>query len=392
MRRIIIWEEDDQERDVLTALLEDEYRIVAIHEETAFKELLRKGTCDVILLGIPEGTTDKSLRVLRNLRVTAPKTPILCRLPYGDPGVPTMLLRQGVSACISRDCTKEELKSWLREVRVPPTKFFSVSEPFPPFESASTIRSPPMLLGESEAIKTIQSQIALFARFNFPVLLVGECGTGKELASRAIHYASKRSPFPFIPVNCGAIPDSIIEGELFGTEKGAYTGAVTRPGNFELANRGTLFLDEITELSPSAQAKLLRALEDGEVRRLGSQKSVHCDVRILSATNANLETSSGFRYDLLERLETLVLELPPLRNHLEDVPILSRHFLEQFSLNATVGENALEKLMGYDWPGNIRQLRNTIVRAAVTVIGDSPEKPRVIEPEHIVFGRRPADG
>jgi len=238
-------------------------------------------------------------------------------------------------------------------------------------------------------MKLVRSQIRLYARYEFPVLLTGECGTGKELAAQSIHRLSRRSAAHFLAINCGAIPETILESELFGTEKGAYTGAVSRPGAFESADGGTLFLDEITELASGAQAKLLRALEGGEVRRLGARKNTHCSVRLISATNANLEVKGGFRYDLLERLETLVLELPPLRKRLEDIPILSQHFLVFCALNATLSETALDKLKEYDWPGNVRQLRNTIVRAAVMAAGAEAASPARIGPEHIVFGTRP---
>jgi DNA-binding NtrC family response regulator len=389
MHRVFLWEEDERERDVLIALLEDEYRVVALRGEGAVFAALRDGVWDLIVIGVVENATAKNLQTLQHLRFLAPSTPILCRLPYGDPGISSMLMRNGVAACISRTCPRGELKKWLHDLRFQPLDDpWSIT--FPPKRHAVVLS--PLLMGESESMKHVRSQIELFARYDFPVLITGECGTGKELAARSLHRFSKRASAPFVPLNCSAIPETILESELFGTERGAYTGAVSRPGNFEVANGGVLFLDEITEMAGSAQAKLLRALEDGEIRRLGARQALHFDVRVLAATNANLEVRAGvdFRYDLLERLETLMLEMPPLRERLDDIDLLSRYFLDMDAFDAIFEQGALDKLRGYDWPGNVRELKNTVDRAAVTASGVSSLFPSVIRADHIRFGRRPA--
>ncbi|HSV56150.1 MAG TPA: sigma 54-interacting transcriptional regulator [Magnetospirillaceae bacterium] len=387
MRRVFLWEEDERERDVLAAILEDEYRVHAIGEADAATAVPRDGERDIIILGFSEGFPEKTMRAIRFLRVHAPATPILCRLPHGDPSLTTVLIRQGAAACISRSCSREELKSWLRDSHA--GKFREAAGCMGIRGHRQRLSEPSCLLGESEPMRLVRSRIELYARYDFPVLITGESGTGKELAARSLHRLSARATRCFLALNCGALPETILESELFGTEKGAYTGAVTRQGTFETADGGTLFLDEITELAPGAQAKLLRALENGEVRRLGAREAMICDVRLISATNADMERHQGFRFDLLERLETLVLRMPPLRERLEDIPLLARSFLAHSGLAAEIGDGTLDKLGRHDWPGNIRQLRNTLVRAAVSAL-ECGEQPGLIRPEHVSFGIRPS--
>ena len=385
MRRILLCEEDAGERDVLAALLEDEYTVRAAGSVDAAEASLPREPWDLIILGFASTAPDEALEALRRIRLRFPAAPVLCRLPSGDPALPSSLLRNGAAACLSRDCSREDLKRWLRRIRSPRPADTSCREPSSPYPDPDAENR--LLLGRSPCMRNVRGRIRLFARYDFPVLITGESGTGKELAARSIHGLSRRSGRPFLAVNCGAIPESILESELFGTERGAYTGAVSRPGTFEIADGGTLFLDEITELSPGAQAKLLRVLENGEIRRLGARSASACDVRLISATNVELDRFQGMRFDLLERLETLVLKLPPLRERPEDIPMLARHFLDEAGLATEIGQDALEALSGYDWPGNVRQLRNTVCRAAVAA---AESDIGIIRAEHVDFGCRPA--
>jgi transcriptional regulator with PAS, ATPase and Fis domain len=218
------------------------------------------------------------------------------------------------------------------------------------------------------------------ARTNSTILIRGESGTGKELIAQAIHNASSRATQPFIPVNCAALPDSLLESELFGHEKGAFTGAIARKeGRFELAHGGTLFLDEIGDMPLGLQAKLLRALQDREFYRVGGTKPIRCDVRIISATNQDLEEKmkeETFREDLYYRINVISISLPPLRDRAEDIPLLAAHFLERYSLEnqrkrSCFSPKAMQMLMNYSWPGNIRELENAIEYAVV--LGNTEE-------------------
>jgi DNA-binding NtrC family response regulator len=230
----------------------------------------------------------------------------------------------------------------------------------------------PTIIGESPVIAEVLGVIGRVAATDSPVLIHGESGTGKELVARTIHLRSRRAGRPFVSINCGALPDSLLETELFGHRKGAFSGAVTsRVGLFEAANGGTLFMDEIGEMSAAMQVRLLRALDSGEVRRVGEERAFHVDVRIVAATAKDLtrEASEGrFRWDLFYRVSTVVVEVPALRQRREDVPLLVQHFLGA-SIGArkplTFAKDALERLMAYDWPGNIRELRNLVERLQI---------------------------
>ena len=230
------------------------------------------------------------------------------------------------------------------------------------------------IVGQSAALKETVEQAALAAPGDTTILLLGETGSGKELLARFIHERSSRSRGPFVPVNCAALPEALVESELFGHEKGAFTGAIARkPGKFEIAHRGTVFLDEIGDLPKEAQAKLLRVLQDRHVQRVGSTQSVEVDVRVVAATNQNLEEAIGtrqFRPDLYYRLSVFPVRLPPLRERRDDIPELARYFMRHFSSRLRrhldrVTPAALDRLRSYDWPGNIRELQNVMERAVI---------------------------
>ena len=246
------------------------------------------------------------------------------------------------------------------------------------------------MLGVSSAMERVRREIEVVASTEYPVLILGETGVGKELAARAVHDGSRRREAPFIQINCAALPEGVIESELFGHVRGAFTGAIAnRLGKFELAEGGTLFLDEIGELPPSAQAKLLRALEQGEIQRVGADKSIRVDVRIVTATNRDLvaEVASGrFRPDLYHRLDVFPLRIPPLRERKQDIPILAGFFLDrhraQLGLPKVVlGAAATSMLEASEWPGNVRELEHAIARAILRARLRGPAgQPIVIEP------------
>lgn len=245
------------------------------------------------------------------------------------------------------------------------------------------------LVGDSPAMQKLYEMIEKIADTESTVLITGESGTGKEMIAKTIHYSSSRSEAPFIPVNCAAIPKDLLESELFGHEKGAFTGALnTRIGRFELANKGTLFLDEVGELAPHLQVKLLRVLQEREFERVGGLKTIKVDVRILAATNRDLEKAvkeGRFREDLFYRLNVIPLTIPPLRERKEDIPLLLDHFTHEFARKRKrqplrFSKGAMDALLSYDWPGNVRELRNLVERLTILVnsdvveVSDLPEK------------------
>jgi DNA-binding NtrC family response regulator len=224
------------------------------------------------------------------------------------------------------------------------------------------------LIGESAAMRDVKELILRYAPSDSPVLVLGESGTGKELVARLIHERSRRRERPWVAVNCGALPESLMETELFGAEKGAFTDAVSRAGSFERANGGTLFLDEIGEMSPGAQTRLLRVIEEKELTRVGGSRPVPLDVRVVSATNRELkaETGTRFRTDLYYRLNVLPIRVPPLRERAEDIPVLAAHFLSLTGRTGVeISAESREKLIAHPWPGNVRELRNVLERASL---------------------------
>lgn len=263
------------------------------------------------------------------------------------------------------------------------------------------MRQGTQILGGSSVMEHLRREIDLVARSDFTVLVLGETGVGKELVVRAIHSTSDRRAAPLLYLNCAALPETLAESELFGHAQGAFTGASReRMGKFELANHGTLFLDEIGELPLSVQPKLLRAIQEGEIQRVGSDKTDKVDVRLLAATNRDLETEvekRRFRADLFHRLNVYPIHVPALKKRKEDIPLLAGHFCERIQRRLGLGPvrispDAYEAMTGYDWPGNVRELENIISRAVLKASFDSPKgDPVVIDPSHLGSDLIPAD-
>src|SRR6202453_4966169 len=246
------------------------------------------------------------------------------------------------------------------------------------FQRVNTPYEPPAafdgIVGESAGLKVVLEEVRLVAPTDSTVLILGETGTGKELIARALHAQSKRSARPFIRVNCAAIPSSLIASELFGHEKGAFTGALQRRlGRFEAANHGTIFLDEIGELPMETQIALLRVIQEREFERVGSSQPVSVDVRIIAATNRDLKaavTAGTFRQDMFYRLNVFPIHVPSLRERLEDMPLLVEHLVERYAKRSGkkirhINKKTLDLLQAYDWPGNIREMQNIIERAVI---------------------------
>ncbi len=280
-------------------------------------------------------------------------------------------LRHGAFDYLTKPCKLVEIEALLNRViqkRELTNKFRALQR------RLETAEGPCRLVGDSPSIERVKKLIAKVAPTDSTVLILGETGTGKELVARAVHDQSARATMPFVAINCGALPESLIESELFGHRKGSFTGADEhRVGLFEVADGGTLFLDEIGELPKPMQAKLLRVLESGEIRRVGENQSLTVDVRVVCATHRRLEQmveQGDFRQDLMFRVNTFEIQLSPLRERVEDIPQLAQHLLKRFRQHLRTGDQlftpeAMEKLQQHEWPGNVRELANAVEHASI---------------------------
>ncbi|MDX2194433.1 MAG: sigma-54 dependent transcriptional regulator [Gemmatimonadales bacterium] len=376
--------EDDRElRDLLVELLGDAgYRVHGFRgAETALRALAEGLDADAVLTDLMLGGLDGEAVVTR-LRATRPELPVLVLTAFGSIESAKQLLRSGAADYLTKPIANEALLDALRVAlaRATPARATNRTEP------GATVVALPGLIGVSPAMEAVARFALRAAPSAHPVLVLGESGTGKELVARALHARSGRSAF--VPVNCAALPEPLLESELFGHERGAFTGADrARPGLFEVADGGTLFLDEIGELPLALQPKLLRALDSGEVRRVGAAEARTVDVRVIAATNRDLEqevAAGRFREDLFWRLNVLACALPPLRERPDDIPALVDAFLPDAGPGArrTLAPEALGLLLAYHWPGNVRELRAVVQRAAVLAEGaviteaDLPERLR----------------
>jgi DNA-binding NtrC family response regulator len=314
------------------------------------------------------------LETLRRARRIHPDLPILLVTAYADIKEAVGAMRDGAVNYLSKPIDLDELLATVRNATG-----LSNSAPIK-FEDSKEL--PPHVIGRSPVMLSLFRDTALIAPSESRVLITGESGVGKEILADVIHAWSARAAGPFVKVNCAAIPETLLESELFGHEKGAFTGATSlRIGRFEQANGGTIFFDEIGEMSPNLQAKLLRVTQDGRFQRLGSNSEVQTNARILAATNRNLEEDvkkGRFREDLFYRLNVVELTIPPLRERPEDILALASHFIAIFSEGrARFSAATIEQLERYSWPGNVRELRNAMERAALLSRGE------LILPEHL---------
>ncbi len=323
--------------------------------------------------------------LIRHVRENFPDTGVMMITGYPSIEGAVQAIKSGSEEYLSKPFTDEELLSAVERA------FGNLSVRRRRVSLKAELPSMPHgLLGESEAMRKVLRAVGKAASTSATVLITGESGTGKELAARAVHYGSARSSAPFVPVNCGGIPDGLLESSLFGHVKGAFTGAAeSRAGLFHAADGGTIFFDEVGETSASMQVKLLRVLEDKEIRMVGSNRPRKVDVRILAATNRDLlglVKKGAFRKDLYYRLNVITIALPPLRERGDDIALLATHFASRYA--AEIGraqpqfsERAMAVLKGYDWPGNVRELENVIQRLVLMTDGeiiDTPDLPALM--------------
>jgi nitrogen regulation protein NR(I) len=388
MEKILVIEDDETVRDLLHSFLKEKgFEVTTAESGVAGIDMLRAEKFDLILtdLKLPGGID--GMGVLREVTVNKINIPVIVLTAHATVETAVEAMKNGAFDYITKPFNFDELMIILK-------KALSVSK----LQQENVMLKMQLkkkydfkgLIGDSPPMQAVYELIEKIADTDSTVLITGESGTGKELIAKTIHYNNTaRAGGPFVPLNCAAIPKDLLESELFGHEKGAFTGAInTRIGRFELAQGGTLFLDEVGELDPSLQVKLLRILQEREFERVGGVKTIKVDVRILAATNKDLEkeTKEGkFREDLFYRLNVIPLHLPPLRKRVEDISLLMAHFVQEFSKKRkreplTFSPETMEYLMKYHWPGNVRELENLIERLTILVsskdvqVSDLPEK------------------
>jgi DNA-binding NtrC family response regulator len=358
------------------------HEVTVCPDGTAAVKALEKGSFDVALLDIKmPGLT--GIEVLAKVRQASPETQVIIMTGHATVDTAVQALRLGAFDYLTKPCKWAELEVLLARV----AERRDLTNKAAAFETRlKAVEGTPLLVGDTPSMQAIRRQIDMVAPTDAGVLILGETGTGKELIARNLHDKSKRSGHAFIPVNCGALPENLVESELFGHRKGAFTGADNhRKGLFEVANGGTLFLDEVGELDKSVQVKLLRFLESGEIRRVGENDPFRVDVRVLCATHRDLREmieTDAFREDLFFRINTFEITLPALRDRKADIPALARHMLKRYNhrrggQEPTLTPEAIEALTAHDWPGNIRELANAIERASILSGGGE------ILPEHL---------
>jgi len=377
--RILIVDDDSSGREALELLLRSSgYSLQSAADAATARQLVELTTFQLILCDLNLPDMD-GISILRHVRNSSPTTEVIMVTGYASAESAVRAMKEGAFDYITKPINFDELKIVISKA-VEKQKLLSENtylrkQLAERFEFSN-------IVGVSNAMKNVFAQMTRIAKTDSTVLISGESGTGKELVARALHCNGNRKNKPFIAVNCGAMPEALLESELFGHERGSFTGAhKDKAGKFEAANHGTLFLDEIGTIPLHLQTKLLRALQEQEIERVGSNRSIKLDVRIISATNSNLEQmvqKGSFREDLYYRLNVIPLNLPPLRDRREDIMPLVERFLEKFSKlmgrkKVLINKDALETLEAYKWPGNVRELENMIERMVAlteeTIIG-----------------------
>ena len=381
MIKILVVDDEAEIRSLLAAVLQNKgYEVVTAEDGAAALQAVSRERPAVILMDLSMPRMN-GMDALPEIKRIDAEVPVIICTAHADLATAVRAMKLGAYDYLTKPFDVELLILTL-ERAVERHRLHSRIEELKRQGQGSSLAE---RMGGSPAIAQVIQQVTQVAESNFTVLVQGETGTGKELVARAIHQQSPRRPAPFVAVDCGAIPETLVESELFGHERGAFTGAqARREGHFQLAKGGTLFLDEIGNVPLATQAKLLRALEQREVNPLGATRAVAVDARIIAATNSELEESvkaGRFRADLYYRLSEFTIALPPLRSRREDIMHLSQRFLDEVSMELRrpvrrIADEAMQVLLHHDWPGNVRELRNVVRKAALLATD-------VVTPEHI---------
>jgi len=361
MRSVLCIDDKMDELQALEFYFQDFYQVITCRDGAKAATVLRRERPSAVILDIQMPGYD-GFKVLRDLRNLPDPPPVLMLSGYSEPLFVVRALREGASDFIAKPYNFSMLRRRVERIIDQAGN--------QPDQTASHGGGSSLLVGDSAAMRAVRQEIAAYAPSPLPVLLLGESGTGKDVAAREIHRASPRRSGPYEVRNLAAIPDTLVGSELFGSEAGAFTDARSRQGCFETAHGGTLFLDEIGDANTAVQAALLRIVDDGVVRRLGGNREYHVDTRLVCATNHDLDAliaQGRFRADLKYRIEGLTIRIPPLRDRKEDIPVLVGHFLKGMPganhPEPCISEKALAGLLLLNWPGNVRQLKNCVDRA-----------------------------
>jgi len=391
METILVVEDKESMVKMLKAAFEAEgYSVISARDGMDGIRRLKESRIDLVLtdLKLPE---KDGIDVLKASKEENQFMPVIVMTAYGLVETAVTAMKEGAFDFITKPFDVDHLLMLVKraiEIQRLLTENILLKEEF-----ASKLGLP-RIIGKSEKITEVAQMVQKVASTKTTVLLLGESGTGKELFARAIHNLGQRRNYPFVPINCAAIPKDLLESELFGHEKGSFTGADAKKlGKFELADGGTIFLDEVGDMDLALQSKLLRAIEENEIERVGGVKAIKIDVRIVAASNKDLEKAVEdkiFREDLYYRLNVFPIRIPPLKERREDIPLLVEYFISRYCLEIktslkSISKEALDKLVNYHWKGNVRELENTIERAIILCDGDT------ITPEHIVLTQRFAD-
>jgi two-component system response regulator AtoC len=385
-KTLLVADDDASIRSLLKQLLSDEgFNVLEASTGIEVVDKVKESSPDLVIMDVRMPELD-GIEALARLKSTNPKTAVLIMTAFGSSNAAIRAMELGAFDYITKPFELDKISHSVKRV----LDYQDLTQEVEVLrDEISSLVQTERIVGNSPAMQEVYKTIGKVAKADATVLITGESGTGKELVAEALHFNSNRRSGPLVKVSCAALPETLLEAELFGHEKGSFTGAMTqRRGRFEMADKGTIFLDEIGEMTVPTQTKLLRVLQERKIERIGSNLPIKVDIRIIVATNKDLQKEveqSKFRDDLYYRLNVINIHMPPLRDRKEDIPSLVEHFLAKHRYSATaqpaaISEEAIRRLMEYNWPGNVRELENVIERAVVLSRG------QIITSRELPFG------